>query len=107
MLYVNYTSKIQIKTYLWDCPGSPVVKDPPCKAEDSGLFPDQGTKIPHAAGQLSPQAKTTEPTHCNDNILPDTIKLPCATAKTQCRQISKLEKQTCLLCTMAFIGQES
>ena len=104
---MNYTSKIQIKTYLWDFPGSPMVKNPPCNAEDSGLIPDQGTKIPQAAGQLSPRAKTTEPIHCNESILHDTTKIPRATTKTQRSQISKLKKQTYLLGTMAFIGQES
>ena len=45
-----------------DFPGSPVVKNPPSNAGDAGLIPGQGTKIPHAAGQLSPLAATTEPT---------------------------------------------
>ena len=84
-----------------------MVKNPPCNAEDSGLIPDQGTKIPQAAGQLSPRAKTTEPIHCNESILHDTTKIPRATTKTQRSQISKLKKQTYLLGTMAFIGQES
>ena len=34
--------------------GGPVVKNPPSNAGDWGLIPGQGTKIPHAAGQLSP-----------------------------------------------------
>ena len=40
---------------LWDFPGGPVVKNPPYNAGDAGLIPGQGTKIPHAAGQLSPR----------------------------------------------------
>ena len=36
-----------------DLPGGPVVKNPPYNAGDTGLIPGQGTKIPHAAGQLS------------------------------------------------------
>jgi len=44
----------------WDFPGGPVVKSPPCNAGDMSLIPGQGTKIPHAAGQLSPGAATTE-----------------------------------------------
>ena len=43
-----------------DFPGGPVVKNLPSDAEDMGLIPGQGTKIPHAAGQLSPHATTTE-----------------------------------------------
>ena len=43
-----------------DFPGGPVVKNPPCNAGDAGLIPGQGTKISHAAGQLSLHATTTE-----------------------------------------------
>ena len=45
-----------------DFPGGPVVKNPPSNAGDAGLIPGQGTKLPHATGQLSPCAATTEPT---------------------------------------------
>ena len=39
----------------------PVVKNPPSNAGDTGLIPGQGTKIPHAVGQLlSPKATTRE-----------------------------------------------
>ena len=44
----------------WDFPGGPVVKNLPSNAGDVGLIPDWGTKIPHATGQLSPCATTTE-----------------------------------------------
>ena len=44
-----------------DFPGGPVVKNPSCNARDAGSIPDQGTKIPHAAGQLSQRATTIEP----------------------------------------------
>ena len=37
-----------------------MVKYPPSNAGDAGSSPGQGTKIPHAAGQLSPCAATTE-----------------------------------------------
>ena len=43
-----------------DFPG-PVVKNPPSNAGDVGSTPDRGTKIPHAEGQLSQHATTTEP----------------------------------------------
>ena len=47
------------KGKLRDFPGGPVVKNPPYNGGDMGLIPGQGTKIPHAAGQLSPRATTT------------------------------------------------
>ena len=39
-----------------------MVKNPPSSAGDKGSIPGQGTKNPHAAGQLSLHAATTEPT---------------------------------------------
>ena len=48
-----------------DFPGGPVVENPPSNAGDVGSIPGQRTKIPHAVGQLSPCAATTEPTRCN------------------------------------------
>ena len=38
-----------------------MVKNPPSNAGDAGSIPGQGTKIPHAVGQLSLRAATTEP----------------------------------------------
>ena len=40
----------------WDFPGGPVVKNPPSNAGDTSSIPGWRTKIPHAAGQLSPGA---------------------------------------------------
>ena len=54
-------SLINKKNYR-DFPAGPVVKNPPYNAGDTGSIPGQGTKIPHAVGQLSPRATTTEPT---------------------------------------------
>ena len=48
-----------------DFPGGPAVKNPPSNAGDSGSISGQGTEIPHATGQLSPHATTTEPTRLN------------------------------------------
>ena len=42
-----------------------MVENPPSSAGDAGSIPGQGTKIPHAAGQLSLRATTTEPEHYN------------------------------------------
>ena len=47
-----------------DFPRGPAVKNPPSKAGDAGSIPGQGTKIPHAAGQLNPHT-TREPEHYN------------------------------------------
>ena len=45
--------------------GGPVVKNPPSNAGDAGSIPGQGTRFPHATGQLSPYAKTPELMHLN------------------------------------------
>ena len=49
-------------------PGGPVVKNLPCNAGDVGSIPGQGTKIPHAAGQLSLRHNhwTRESVNCNE-----------------------------------------
>ena len=55
------TEKLRLKTgFERNFPGGPVVKNPPSHAGDAGLIPGWGTKIPHAVGQLSPRATTTE-----------------------------------------------
>ena len=53
-----------------DFSGGPVVKNPRSNAGDTGSIPGQGTKIPHAVGQLSQRLnkrprvpQTKEPTH--------------------------------------------
>ena len=37
-----------------------MVKNPPSNAREAGLIPGQGTKVPHAVGQLSPCPVTRE-----------------------------------------------
>ena len=44
-----------------DFPTGPILKNPPCNAEDASSIPGQGTKIPHATEQLSLCATATEP----------------------------------------------
>ena len=61
MLHI-YTQKNFLITRSWDFPGGSVVKNLPPNAGDAGSIPGQGTKIPHAVGQLRPRATTTEPT---------------------------------------------
>ena len=50
---------IVIINNLGDFAGDPVVKNPPCNAEDAGSIPGQGTKMPHAKGQVSLCTTTT------------------------------------------------
>ena len=49
---------IFIKSTSGDFPGGP---ESTCQCRGHGSIPDVGTKIPRAAGQLSPGATTTEP----------------------------------------------
>ena len=51
---------LSFKKVYRDFPCGPVVKIPPYNSGDLGSILGQGTKIPHAAGQLSLRAKTTE-----------------------------------------------
>ena len=52
-------------------PGGLVVKNLPSYAGDAGWIPGQGTKIPHAMGQLSLHAITKEPTCHNQRSTHD------------------------------------
>ena len=52
---------IQLNSVGGDFPGGPVVGNPSCGAGNVGSVPGWGTKIPHAAEQLSPHPTTTEP----------------------------------------------
>ena len=44
-----------------DFPGGPAVESPPSNAGDVGSIPGQGTKVPHASGQLSPCSRAHAP----------------------------------------------
>ena len=59
IIYCSFNIKKKKKTD-WEFPSGPVVKNLPFNAGDTGLIPGQGTKIPHAAGQLSPHTSTRE-----------------------------------------------
>ena len=52
-------------TTLWGLAWWPNDKESALQAGDTGLVPGWGTKIPHAAEQLSPSAAVTEPTGYN------------------------------------------
>ena len=65
-LNIKQTQKPKPKNHLIkngqkrEFPGSPVVKNLPSNAGDVGLIPGEGTKVPHAMGQLSPCTTPTE-----------------------------------------------
>ena len=61
-------------------PGGPMVKNPPSNAGDVGSIPGRGTKIPHAAGQLSLHAATTEAVRSGTHV-PQLERSPCAAKK--------------------------
>ena len=58
----------------WDFPCGPVVKNPPSNAGDAGSIPGQGTKIPHAVGQLRPAPQR--------KVAHAAMKISCAATKT-------------------------
>ena len=85
-----------LKKGLGDFPGGPVVKNPTSNAGDANSIPDRGTKIPHAAGQLSPHTTTTEHMRSGACTLQRKIphaatKTPRAATKARCSQ--KLKKK--------------
>ena len=49
----TYYSRSQCKSSLCDFPHGPAAKNSPCNAGHTCWIPGQGTKIPHAVGQLS------------------------------------------------------
>ena len=57
-----------------------MVKNPPSNAGDADSIPGRGTKIPHAVGQLSPCATTTESARSGDQA-PQLEGSPRATTK--------------------------
>ena len=84
-----------------------MVKNLSCNTGDAGSIPGQGTEIPHAMGQLSLRAATTEPTHHNyrarmpqlqsphalkpmhHNYRAHTLWSPCATAREKPTRYNK------------------
>ena len=55
---------------------------------DTGLIPGQGTKIPHAVGQLSPWATTREAWATQWKIPHTGTKILSTITKTRCSQIN-------------------
>ena len=62
-------------------PGGPLLKNPPYNVGDKCLIPDQGTKIPHTAGQQKPTSHTSR-SLCN------ATKDPCNDDLTQPKQVN-------------------
>ena len=91
---MNFDTPINNILYSWDFPGGPLVKNPLSNAGDTGLIPVQGTKIPHATGQLSLYTTTEKPLHTK------TGESLHVTMKTQGRQ--KIEQINPLLLFSQF-----
>ena len=53
-LPIFWTKQMVLKSNSRDFPGGLMVKNLPCNARNTGWIPGQKTKVPHAAGQLSP-----------------------------------------------------
>ena len=68
-----------------------MVESLPADAGDAGLIPGGGAKIPHAVGQLSPHATTTEFMPLNERAhMPQTTEPTCPGAHTP-----QLERSPC------------
>ena len=67
-LLARLRKDFQKEKCLLEFPGGAVVKNPPCKAGDSGLIPAWGTRILHAVEQLSPCDTATEPAHSGARV---------------------------------------
>ena len=60
-----------------------MVKNAPSNAGDGGSIPSQWTKVPHAVGQLTPRATTTELVHLNERArVLKTTEPTCSGART-------------------------
>ena len=67
--------------YFRDFPGCPVVKNLPSNAGEAAWIPGGGTKISHAAGQLSLCATTPELLHLGQTAhMPPTTQPTCSGA---------------------------
>ena len=80
LLYLIHLSKLYLffKIKFRDFPGGPVVKNLPSSAGDVDSIPGQGTKIPHATGQLSPRATSTELTCLSERARVPQLQSPRA-----------------------------
>ena len=75
-----------IKSTLQGLPWWSSGKESTLQSKDAGSIPGQGTKIPHAPGQLSLRATTTELPHLNQSPCATNYRVhglwnPCATTR--------------------------
>ena len=75
-----------------------MVKNLPCNAGDTGLIPGQGTRIPHAMGQLSLCTATLQ-----WKIMHDVTKNLCAPTRTGRTQINNIFKKENQLISELFV----
>ena len=74
-----------------------MVRNLPANEGDAGSIPGWGTKIPHAVGQLSPCATTTELTHLNERektCMPQLERSPSTATKRPPRNEKILHAST-------------
>ena len=69
-----------------------MVKNPLSNAGDVGSVSGWGTKIPHAVGQLSPCAATTEPAH--SGALESQLEKPTPKKKINAVNRTKFQKNS-------------
>ena len=82
-VFTFYQRLHQILNHPRDFHGGPVVKNPPSNARDTSSIPGRGTKIPHAAGQISPCTTTTGLACLNKRArVPQTTEPTCSGAHT-------------------------
>ena len=83
---INKFNKYNIKLYYQDFPGGLVVENLTSNVRNSGSILAWGTKIPHAVGQLSPCAVTTDPAHSRA-YMPQLERSPHPATKSLCTTI--------------------
>ena len=96
------------KSLIWDLRGGLMVKNPPCNAQDMGLIPGLGTKIPHAKGQVSLCAATIEACAPQQRVCVPQQKIPQDVMKILCAQLSpqinkKIDKKKALTYVQIFL----
>ena len=86
---------------------SPVVKNLPSNAGDVGLIPGQGTKIPHAVGQLNLLTATREPSGFRAHALqlekPLMLQQRDYEPQRRCSAIKKEKKMCIYMCVCVCV----
>ena len=87
-LWIHLRNLRMLNLTVRDFPGGPVVKNPPCDAENKGSIPVQGTEIQHASPQLLSPPATSRVLVPQWKIVHNAVKVPHAATKTQCSQVN-------------------